>query len=51
VELLDDLTSPPKERNAVPNDTVIKLIQPGPFADPLSEVRRRLRISSPSLPI
>jgi hypothetical protein len=41
VELLDDLISPPKERNAVPNVTVTKLIQPGPFADPLSEVLPR----------
>jgi putative transposase len=40
VGLLDDLTSPPKERYAVPNDTVTKLIQPGSFDDPLTEVLR-----------
>jgi transposase-like protein len=38
--LLDDLTSPPKERYAVPNDSVTKLIQPGSFADPLTEILR-----------
>jgi putative transposase len=38
--LLDDLTSPPKERYAVPNDNVTKLIQPGTFDDPLTEVLR-----------
>jgi putative transposase len=40
VGLLDDLTSPPKERYAVPNDNVTKLIQPGAFDDPLTEVLR-----------
>jgi transposase-like protein len=40
VGLLDDLTSPPKERHAVPNDNVTKLIQPGSFDDPLTEVLR-----------
>ena len=38
--LLDDLTSPLKERYAVPNDNVTKLIQPGFFDDPLTEVLR-----------
>jgi putative transposase len=40
VGLLDDLTSPPKERYAVPNDNVTKLIQPGSFVDPLTEILR-----------
>jgi putative transposase len=40
VGLLDDLTSPPKERYAVPNDNVTKLVQPGSFEDPLTEVLR-----------
>jgi putative transposase len=40
VGLLDDLTSPLKERYAVPNDNVTKLIQPGAFDDPLTEVLR-----------
>jgi putative transposase len=40
VGLLDDLTSPPKERYAVSNDNVTKLIQPGAFDDPLTEVLR-----------
>ena len=38
--LLDDLTSPLKERYAVPNDNVTKLIQPGFFDDPLTEILR-----------
>jgi putative transposase len=38
--LLDDLTSPPKEGYAVPNDNVTKLIQPGAFDDQLTEVLR-----------
>jgi putative transposase len=38
--LFDDLTSPPKERYAVPNDNVTKLVQPGTFDDPLTEVLR-----------
>jgi putative transposase len=33
-------TSPPKERYAVTDDTVIKLMQPGSFEDPLTEVLR-----------
>jgi putative transposase len=33
-------TSPPKERYAVTDDTVIKLLQPGSFDDPLTEVLR-----------
>jgi transposase-like protein len=33
-------TSPPKERYAVTNDSVIKLVQPGSFDDPLTEVLR-----------
>jgi transposase-like protein len=40
VGLLDDLTSPPKERYAVPNDIVVRLIQPGAFDDQLTEVLR-----------
>jgi transposase-like protein len=41
VGLLDDLTSPPKERYAVPNDNVIKLSLPGTFEDQLTEVLRQ----------
>jgi putative transposase len=33
-------SSPPKERYAVTNDSVIKLVQPGSFDDPLTEVLR-----------
>jgi putative transposase len=33
-------TSPPKERYAVPKDTVVRLIQPGAFDDQLTEVLR-----------
>jgi putative transposase len=40
VGLPDDLTSPPKERYAVSNDNVTKLIQPRAFEDLLSEVLR-----------
>jgi putative transposase len=40
VGLLDDLTSPPKERYAVSNDNVIKLSLPGAFDDQLTEVLR-----------
>src|SRR6476620_8363437 len=32
--------SPLKERYAVPNDNVTKLVQPGSFEDPLTEVLR-----------
>jgi transposase-like protein len=38
--LLDDFTSPPKERYAVSNDNVIKLSLPGSFDDQLTEVLR-----------
>jgi putative transposase len=38
--LLNDLTSPPKERYAVSNDNVTKLFQPGTFTDQLTEVLR-----------
>jgi hypothetical protein len=41
VGLLDDLTSPAKERYAVSNDNVVQLIQPGTFQDQLTEVLRR----------
>ena len=34
--VFDASTSPPKERYAVPNDNVIRLIQPGAFDDPLT---------------
>jgi putative transposase len=40
VGLLENLTSPPKERYAVPNDNVTKLIQPGTFDDQLTQVLR-----------
>jgi hypothetical protein len=40
VGLLDDLTSPLKERYAVSNDNVVRLIQPGTFEDRLTEVLR-----------
>src|SRR5450432_968688 len=36
----DASTSPPKERYAVSNDNVTKLIQPGEFDDPLTEILR-----------
>jgi putative transposase len=38
--LLDDLTSPSKERYAVPKDNVVQLIQPGTIEDQLTEVLR-----------
>ena len=38
--VFDASTSPLKERYAVPNDSVIKLIQPGTFDDQLTEVLR-----------
>ena len=38
--LFDDLTSPLKERYAVTNDNVTKLVQPGAFEDPLTEILR-----------
>ena len=38
--VLDASTSPPKERYAVPNDNVIKLVQPGFFDDHLTEILR-----------
>jgi putative transposase len=41
VGLLNDLTSPLKERYAVSNDNVVQLIQPGAFQDQLTEVLRR----------
>jgi putative transposase len=41
VGLLDDLTSPLKERYAVSNDNVVRLIQPGTFEDQLTDVLRR----------
>jgi putative transposase len=40
VGVLDASTSPPKERYAVSNDTVTKLIQPGTFDDQLTDVLR-----------
>jgi transposase-like protein len=40
VGVFDASTSPPKERYAVPNDTVVKLIQPGTFSDQLTDVLR-----------
>jgi transposase-like protein len=40
VGLLDDLTSPTKERYAVSNDNVVRLIQPGTIEDQLTEVLR-----------
>ena len=39
--LIDDLTSPPKERYAVSDDNVVQLIQPGTVEDLLTEVLRR----------
>jgi len=38
--LLDDPTSPPKERYAVFQINVTKLIQPGTYSDPLSDILR-----------
>jgi len=40
VGVVDASTSPSKERYAVSNDTVIKLIQPGTFNDQLTDVLR-----------
>jgi transposase-like protein len=40
VGVFEASTSPPKERYAVTDDNVIKLIQPGSFEDPLTEVLR-----------
>jgi hypothetical protein len=40
VGVLDASTSPPKERYAVSNDNVIKLIQPEFFDDQLTEILR-----------
>jgi hypothetical protein len=40
VGVFDASTSPPKERYAVPNDTVIKLIQPGTFNDQFTDILR-----------
>jgi hypothetical protein len=40
VGVLDASTSPLKERYAVSNDTVTKLIQPGTFDDQLTDVLR-----------
>ena len=40
MRLFDDLTSPLKQRYAVPNNNVPKLIQPGAFEDALTEVLR-----------
>ncbi len=40
VGVLDASTSPLKERYAVPNDNVTKLVQPGAFDDPLTEILR-----------
>ena len=40
MRLLDDLTSPPKERYAVSQNNVTKLVQPGSFSDPLTDVLR-----------
>jgi putative transposase len=41
VGVLDASTSPPKERYAVSNDNVFKLIQPGAFDDQLTEIVRQ----------
>jgi hypothetical protein len=38
VGVLDASTSPLKERYAVSNDNVVKLIQPGAFDDELTEI-------------
>jgi hypothetical protein len=40
VGLLNDLTSPPKERYAVSNTNVTKLVQPGTFSDQLTDILR-----------
>ena len=36
--VLDASTAPPKERYAVSDDNVVKLIQPGAFGDQLTEI-------------
>jgi putative transposase len=41
VGVLEASTSPPKERYAVSNDNVVKLIQPGAFDDQLTEILRQ----------
>jgi hypothetical protein len=41
VGVFDASTSPPKERYAVSNDNVFKLIQPGAFDDQLTEILRQ----------
>jgi putative transposase len=41
VGVLDASTSPSKERYAVSNDNVVKLIQPGAFEDQLTEILRQ----------
>ncbi len=38
--LLDDLTSPPKERKGVADDNVTKLFQPGALKYPLTDFLR-----------
>jgi hypothetical protein len=40
VGVLNASTSPPKERYAVSNDNIIKLIQPGSVEDQLTEILR-----------
>lgn len=40
MRLVDGLTSPAKERYAVSQNNVTKLVQPGSFSDPLTEVLR-----------
>lgn len=42
MRLLDDLTSPPKERYAVSQNNVTKLVQPGTFSDILRDGARTL---------
>jgi hypothetical protein len=41
VGVLDASTSPPKERYAVSNDNVTRLIQPRQFTDSLTEILHR----------
>lgn len=45
MRLLDDLTSPPKERYAIPSDNITTLVQPGAFDDrkQRTETRRDTR--------
>src|SRR3954447_18529777 len=40
VGVFETSTSPPKERHAMIQDNVVKLIQPAEFSDPLTEVLR-----------